>query len=399
MHKAFRKIIISSISVMIVLITMVATTYAWVGMLSYSTIGEFNINLQTENKNSDYNLYISPTGDYKIDGDTVIDSFKARLDNSDLLNIKKQILINMDKYNESYLTSESGINTAFNKVALHPTSPIVKERKIDLTSFLAYDNKIKNYTPSLDYFKFDIYLSIDSTNGEITEDTNYLIDLYIKDLANSISGQTVSGSIVNSYTFDNDYISSIEAPEGFTKLGEIKSTEIIQSNSAYSTRMAVQYYAGIPITDTYGNEKPIGQYIYQAGTQNALYDNDKQLYSFGGVLETKNNLAVSEFNKIYNIDLENIYNEYATTNNLVDYTEIYNVRKNDLLLKEENNIICDNTSMLQLGIIDGKRYKVKLSLYFWYEGWDADCFSIIDNSRTNLSLTFASNFKDNEIGK
>lgn len=396
MHKALRKILISSISVIIVLITMVATTYAWVGMLSYSTIGEFNINLQTENKNSDYNLYISPTGEYSVSDVGINDSFKVGFENSDLLIIKKQILQNMGKYDDDYLASEASINTAFNKISLYPVTPTVKNESVDLSNFITYDYKNKTYVSSLDYFKFDVYLSIDSSNGEISPQTTYLIDLYIDNLATVLTGQDVSGGLVNPFEYDKSYIEGIVVPDGFTKIESIAPASNIISDSSFSTRLAIQYYEGIKIEDSYtGSENPIGQYIYQAGTQEPLFNTTSKTYSFGGVLESKNNLAIAEFNNIYGINIENDYNEYANTENIDDFKKLYGARKNDLLLEDKNKTICANNRELKLGIIDGNRYKVKLSVYFWYEGWDADCFSIIDKSKTSINLTFASNFNNN----
>ena len=45
------------------LLTMVATTYAWVGLLSNSTLDQFNINVkQATDDDADYGIEMSLTG-------------------------------------------------------------------------------------------------------------------------------------------------------------------------------------------------------------------------------------------------------------------------------------------------------------------------------------------------
>lgn len=397
MHKTFRKIVLSMISIVIVLITMVATTYAWVGMLSYSTIGGFDINLQTENKNSNYSLFISATGDYFVDEDNNVttDSFSEQLTNKDLISIKKQILINMGKYSEEYLSTDESINSAFNKLSLYSASPNVKNDKVDLSTFIAPDFHTNTFAYSKDYYKFDLYLSVDSSNGEITGDTTYLIDLYIANIAESLIGQTSVGSIINGFEYKENYLDGITLPPGFKKLGNITPDTVIKSNSSFASRLAIEYYEGIPIKNTYSeSHKPLGQYVYQGGTQIPMYDEKNSLYSFGGVLEEENNIAINECNALSNIDLVEQYNRFSIEEELVDFNKIVEARQNDLLLVEANNSICADTNKLKLGIINGERYKVKVTLYFWYEGWDADNMMLINKNNTSISLTFASNFKD-----
>lgn len=66
-------------------------------------------------------------------------------------------------------------------------------------------------------------------------------------------------------------------------------------------------------------------------------------------------------------------------------TDVLN--RGDLEFIEENNSLIDGN--FGFGIFNGQKTKLKITTYFWFEGWDADCFDIIDgiNVRINISLT------------
>lgn len=407
MHKSVRKVMIGIFTSLLIVLTMVTTTYAWVGMLTYAYVNEFEINLQVQDKESDYNLYISPTGEK--------DSFAENIDNAGTTIIRKQILENMG-YNVSTY-SDSEINSIFlTRVRLTPVSPVVvynssnDEYSVDLSNFIEYD-KNGSFKQSKSYFKFDLYLTLDSATGEITSDTNYLIDLYLDEIESSLKGESISGHIFNTMTYNKSFIDSIEYNSSVYKKitndvdddgnYELLTSTNITSDSSYSTRYAIEYYEGIPIDESYSSDaKPLRQTIYYNGTEYPLI-NKNGIYSFGNILSTDENVAIQEMNKVYNFDLEESYNKYAKNLNLCDFDTLCEVRKNDLLISSDNDMLCDDgtntvgVKKLKLGIVNGVQYKVKVSVYFWYEGWDADSFAIIDNYSTTLNLKFSSNFDNN----
>ena len=56
-------------------------------------------------------------------------------------------------------------------------------------------------------------------------------------------------------------------------------------------------------------------------------------------------------------------------------------------LNRNNNVLADTD--LGFGIINGKRTEMKITVDFWFEGWDADCFEIINRSPVTLNLVFS----------
>ena len=67
-----RKVYMSIFTTMFILITCIATTFAWVGMLTTATLGSFDLNIKVvDNEDYDYYLNISTTGQVGSFSDTV----------------------------------------------------------------------------------------------------------------------------------------------------------------------------------------------------------------------------------------------------------------------------------------------------------------------------------------
>ena len=81
------------------------------------------------------------------------------------------------------------------------------------------------------------------------------------------------------------------------------------------------------------------------------------------------------FRSFYNLDPSKFYIPESALN------------RGDLELTKENALLTD--SNLGFGIINGQRTKVKITVDFWFEGWDADCFEIINRSPVTLNLVFS----------
>ncbi len=62
MRGANKKMLISILTSVIVFVTMVATTFAWVGIFTYANTDLFQINLKVEDYKTNYFLTISDTG-------------------------------------------------------------------------------------------------------------------------------------------------------------------------------------------------------------------------------------------------------------------------------------------------------------------------------------------------
>ncbi len=62
MRGVSKKMLISILTSVIVMVTMVATTFAWVGIFTYANTETFALNLKTQDLDVNYYLTISATG-------------------------------------------------------------------------------------------------------------------------------------------------------------------------------------------------------------------------------------------------------------------------------------------------------------------------------------------------
>jgi hypothetical protein len=106
MRKINKKILISILTSVIVMITIVATTFAWVGIFTYANTDNFSINLKVSELDANYFLTISATGERGTFSDE-----------ADLLEIKKQVLININNWNREYIDSKDAdeIDALYNR--------------------------------------------------------------------------------------------------------------------------------------------------------------------------------------------------------------------------------------------------------------------------------------------
>jgi len=360
MRKATKRIYMSILAVLLVFITVVATTYAWVGILTYGQIDTFKLNLKTQDLENDFYLSISATGEE--------DSYSEQANEYE---IKKQIIKNMG-YDVSNLTTDELINAKFYKV--YKIYPATTNREMILNDEFHEINpelggQYIDSRKSKSFYKFDLYLSVEHRDGDaaITPDTNVNMELILANIENTLNGDTKTQVVQNSFAYPS---SEIYNPNNFDVIsGAVK----VDASSA--ARIALAVYDPILRTDEYsGNEVP-NLMFYQGGTQLPTYDTETDTYSFGGNLPEDYNLALYEHKKNRNIGL--------------NYLNIPNdiINRGDLELVDDNKEIFDE--QFGFGVKNGLKTKVKISVYFWFEGWDADCFEIIDAVNVRLNLEFA----------
>lgn len=364
MQTAIRKVYLSILTSIMVLITVVATTYAWVGIFTYSSLEGFNINLKVDDANKSYYLKISTDGI----------NFKESVD---LIDIQKQIMDNMGIEYESFIDSSDAdaVDRYFNRTAsLLPATTEVDEVTQSLKKFYAIEdtNKSDIFEETNRYFKFDLYLMVEPREG-VSSSTNLNANIFLADIGNSLEGTISTGLLPNGNLF-----SSSPSSEEFMYplLKEIPREFSI--DSSYATRFALSIYNPILIDDTYTDQTPNKSVIYQGGTSVPSKNGD--IYSLGGILPEEYNMALKEFNNLYNKDLE------------IDFDSD---RLNDLELVGGNEMlwvrpdVVDDVNYNYFGVSNGKLTKIKITVYFWFEGWDADCLSFIDKKSVTLNLKFS----------
>lgn len=373
-----KKIIISLLTSVVVLITMIATTFAWVGIFTYASTSNFNMNLKVSETKANYYLTISGSGTKGTFGESV-----------DTIEIERQILKNRNITDDlSYFDSQddNSIETIFSKLTLTPLTTTISDDK--LTKFEAINYDRATYLEMYEtkgYYKFDLYFSVDTKDGINLETTEINAPILMTELENTLVGTLANFNFSNGNPF--------EGLEDNPKNTILKSMPNVYTvNSANAMRFAFEIYDPINIDDTYSDDaNPSNLITFQGGTQEpSLTDG---VYSLGGVLEEERNTALKEILVIRPYLKDNIY--YGKKEYYQEcLSNAINRGANDLEITNENRLIRAKASDSELnsgkflGVWQGVQTKVKVSVYFWCEGWDCDCLLGIDSKPVTLNLTF-----------
>lgn len=359
--KATRKVYMSILTVVLLLTTSFATTFAWVGILTYSELENFELNLKVEDISKDYSLLVS-TNEHG--------PFREEINMSD---VKMQIMNNLG-VDTSKLETPSSINSAFNIVSIAPvTSTRVGN---ELVNWQTFSNVDKNFFPSNDYFKFDLYFSVDRKDkGDNADDSNVDVPSGIIFMASndSMVGEKCTIAVINGITYPSE--DTIFNDITLSHPGFDIYDQSVTIDSSYATRLAIQVYDPIDISSEYSSEDLANSlYIYEKGGLIPSYNETTNTYSFGGILPEEYNLAFQEFKSIYNFGgwFTIPYEAYERGDK--------EIGGNQVLVSEEDGTF---------GITNGVANKVKISVYFWYEGWDSDCINALAGTRTTINLSFS----------
>ncbi len=369
--KYIKKIYISLMSIVLLMLTAVTTTFAWVGFLDTSFFDNFDIALKAVENVEEYGIQLSLTGK---EG-----SFKTTLDSID---VKREILKNIGYPNVDSMTDEQVEKTNFTM-----DQCTVERSGSSLGNFVDIHGQLTK-----NYIKFDLYLSTyRNADVEDSDSSTYYMDAFLNDnlffgttdtkkLLNDFHYPTNNGFIEFPKTYKYDYLSNslyeMTYPS-FTSDKLINNPEVsgnITVNSASACRLAIEVRKPVDLYDTSSYALVTNTIIYQGGTQYPTYNPTTGEYSFGGILPNDYNIAINDYNhKIM---------EGYTAKSVPEWA----LQRGDLEFENDgvvNRIIDSNDSKV------GIDKMVRLTFHFWFEGWDADCFSIINQKPVSLNLSFS----------
>ena len=376
-----KKLYISILTTIVVLLTTVATTFAWVGVFANSTFDTFNIGIKNLSL-EEYGVEISLTGE---DG-----TFSDVIQSED---IKRVILKNWgysDVQIETY-----GVEGLFYNLNLDQctTLPIVQDNKI--VSFGSFTDIEGN--PTHNYYTFDIYVAaIHSIKNEIASSSDFKLDVYLaKDIMTGTQKERV---IINPFIYPDGFVNPLSGTnlkDGFTPI--LASTTInkakVDSKSAY--RVGFEKYKvvdkGHP--EQYSNENPLSSIIYSGDNYNyPTYNENSSTYEFGGILEDDLNMAIGYYNSYeYKYAATRLKSVSATESNADIFAgDIYTIRgvegtNPDKIFNSSTNHLIDSTNVSEQIDIE---HMMKIKISFWIEGWDADCFNILNKAPVSLKIGF-----------
>lgn len=375
--KATRKIYLSIIFVTLSLLTMVATTFAWVGIVSNASFERLTINLETDNEKSDYGVMLSLTGKSNDFHDSI-----------DTLDLQKKLLENMG-VPASKLQNEVSIRSIFSQIKLSQCTTVKDYGALDDSFYLTpfktldgnkpYANLNGESTSYKGYFEFDLWVTIYKI-GEDAEGSENKLSIYLRDGDTGLlSGQTCSTYIANEIMMPNSSnplsAQYLKAVNGFEPGKSIQGN--VNINSANAARVAIQKAHSVKYGDILdnGNSTFNGLRIYKYGSDVPTYDSRTGNYDFGGVLPTDFNFA------------RLLYNSTRTSNDHIgNVPELaLNEKRGDITFIDDgvgNHIVDESDAVTTADMI-------RLHVTFWFEGWDADCFDAINDVPVSLNLNFS----------
>ena len=217
-------------------------------------------------------------------------------------------------------------------------------------------------------------------------------NVFITELENTLVGTLCKQKLTNS----NPYKDMDDLPSIYSALKQLPNINHFNMNSANATRFALCMYDPIDINSSYNEDAlPIKTLIYHGGEQLPTLDGD--VFDLGGILPEEYNTALRELLIIrphYNNSIYASYNQnyYNDLNKAIDRGQT------DLDLVEANSKIWTKTTNVDaepyLGVHNGVQTKQKISVYFWFEGWDSDCIVGIDEKPVTLNLTLTAGVED-----
>ena len=395
------KVMLSVMISMLLLVTFGTITFAWIGISTYSRIENFDLTLDAQEL-KDHGLEISLTGE---EG-----TFDATVSQTEL---KRQILLNYynngQTFNEEVTYTDNQINefdsakvsSAFNSLVLdqstikYQNGSFLNDDKTDF-NFETMNDKEHNYVveiPTTRYFKFDLYVSLyniyDDGNmydniAPYLDDGNHdldeaRIDAYLK--GTLFTGTEKRVSTIYDYTYPANYLNGYSQAvipaniiPGNTLIDGIKKVNSASSaRLMFAKRGVVEKYKPEEYSNLAKNQ--ISAYkIFQTGSKLPTVTND--VYSFGGILKDEANYALQNYNlknptKMKTVPLDILSREQS------DF--YYNDQTST---DDEANVISAASVDEQIGI----RHMMKMTIYFWIEGWDSDCFDVIDRSPVSINI-------------
>ena len=361
MQKAITRLFITSMLMLISAITLVASTFAWVGIYSTSKWENFEVDLDVVQL-EEYGIEVSLTGK---EG-----TFTSSIDQDEL----KYVILKNYGYDIDYLNSltKEELRKVFNDISFDQATVAPNSNK-ELRTFYGIDNSITQK-----YAKFDLYISAyknEIENPTMTSD--YFLDAYLT--GDLFVGTKQTAAIPIEFEYPTNFVNpAFNGIQGGTK---VRDNLVVDSSSV--VRCAFQKYQVVDKyhPDYYSDVSTAVQdlIIYQGGTQYPTYNPVTGVYSFGGCLPDEINLSTFDFNN------QNRYSHKSIPDSIKNRGDIEYVPTN------LNQIVNSNIDSEKIGI----NQMMKMTVFFWFEGYDADCFSVVDRSPVKLNISLIANKENN----
>jgi len=366
-----KKLYISVLTSILVLLTTIATTFAWVGVFANSTFESFDVIIKASGL-EEYGIVISATGEEGTFSDSISST-----------SIKRQILANWG-YHDSEVMDDNTVNNLFSSLNMHQctNTPIVNGNKIQkLGQFKTIEGN-----DTRQYYKFDIYIS--STRFyEKSSSSSFLLDAYLN--PGLLQAKTKQYRLLGTVPFPSSYVSPLtDLPNGIRAINGGEEFLEVNSNVASAARVAFEKYEvverGVP--SLYVGKEPISTIIYSGDSYNyPTYNEIDNIHEFGGILPDAYNFAALYYNYYDFVNAKNGVNHVSVPAELYNIRGVESETADRTLHSTTNHLIDSQNNEEKIGLST----MMKVSISFWIEGWDADCYSVLDRNPITLSVSLS----------
>ena len=238
------------------------------------------------------------------------------------------------------------------------------------------------------YFKFDIYIAATQYYDGSTDSSTFLMDVFVGN--NLLTGINRRFNLDSSHTFDPSFTNPLtDLPSGVKKITGGDTISSAYVNGASAARVAFEKYDAVDLghPELYTSmSEPNSTVIYTGDKYDyPTYNEATGVYEFGGILPNEYNMAVINYNRFDFIHQKNGINSVSMP------ASIYNIRgvgqsHPDVILSPTTNHLIKSNDMNEQISLD-KMMKVTITM--WIEGWDADCFNVINDSPITLQVALS----------
>lgn len=360
-----RKIYFSIFASILIVITVVTTSYAWYSSNQNAIVDRFSLNVYNSDDKEGVSLKFSITGEEN--------DFHQYLNEYDL---KRAILYTRigkketdDLGNGQTELSKRNIDNMFNKIVkLTNATPYTNNGNVDLTKgFTRFDLENKTSQTTSDIISFDLYFAVENEGTYVTEGTNVYINSYINE-HNKEENKVATSDDITCNLLSPLPRGGIDSITGETLVKEdMKSFKV---NATNALRLGYTTYSNVTKGDLTQTSTSLKEGIYSLSSQDANYTND--VYNFGGLNGDNNgyNAMLMYYNSIYNdSSIDTIVPDYIKNRN-DEY--LYSSNTDKQIISKDYGL--DTKTM------------IKVRFYFWLEGWDADCFNVLSDAKIDFSI-------------
>lgn len=370
MNYFIRKIYFSLFLSLLVVLTTVTCTYAFLST---------NRNTYVEN----FDVSIGGAGGTKSEKSQIVLSVDGFNFYKDIPSIEVKRAILSKKGYSAWSMSDDTINSLYiSKQGLIDVTP---NNYLNLSDGFTTINHYDSNTVNQGYISFDLYVSTNNTNYT---NLQYLSLYFAEDLMSKCED-------LNTDTL-------IDMEDLHPTLDKIPSK--IKVNAANASRVGIVVHEAQDKYDYEANTKQVSSQIYRFD-DNKTNISSTNVYNFGGI--TPKFYTSSETNKTYQLDpskdedkeLYNSASSYTFNTMQHYYNQVMQTKISDNVFDSDNLKYRDEYDQyIYNSKIFGTDLKltydkmVKLTIYLWVEGWDSDCFNVILRSKLAFDLKFTTDY-------